>query len=173
MHFESRVDQNHAFRRRSLVLDGMERKGRMSIQWRWPRREKLNGYPGANLECADCRASKRMFRLRNFCLCFDFGDEILEHFGLLLFFTKPHRKNSCDPECAGGSYETHWDSGGMFRLGDFCLWVFRFKLFRGGSTHNTCPRHLWKKCFFSGWGGILSVQEALARHIGIPWGCFG
>ena len=47
------LDQNNAFRRTSLVLDGMERKGRMTLQCRWPRRENLNGYPGENLECAE------------------------------------------------------------------------------------------------------------------------
>ena len=88
------------------------------------------------------------------------------------FFTKPHRKNSCDPECAGGSYETHWDSGGMFQL-DFCLWVSRFQLFII-ELHTILVQGIYEKSvFFWDGGGILSVQEALARHIGIPWGCFG
>ena len=61
----------------------------------------------------------------------------------------------------------------MFRLVDFCLWVFRFKLFMV-ELHAILFQGIYeKKKIFWGGGGILSVQEALARHIGIPWGCFG
>ena len=49
-----------------------------------------------------------------FCLCFDFGDEILEHFGPFFFLQNRTEKTPV----------------------------------------------------------ILSVQEALTRHIGIPGGCF-
>ena len=63
----------------------------------------------------------------------------------------------------------------MFQL-DFCLWVSRFELFMI-ELHTILVQGIYeKKRFFFFWGdggGILSVQEALARHIGIPWGCFG
>ena len=141
----------------------MERKGRMSIQWRWPRREKLNRCPGENLECADCRASKRMFWLRNFCLCFDFGDEILEHFGLLFFFYKTAQKKLLWSWVCRRLLRDTLGFRGMFQL-DFCLWVSRFQLFII-ELHTILVQGIYEKSvFFGGEGNPECAEGSCETH---------
>ena len=91
---------------------------------------------------------------------------------VFFFFTKPHRKNSCDPECAGGSYETHWDYGGMFQL-DFCLWVSRFELFMI-ELHTILVQGIYeKKRFFSFFLGMGGNPECAGGSCETHWDSVG
>ena len=67
-------------------MDGMERKGRMTLQCRGGREGKTS--TGIQERIWSVQSIKADVSDRRFLFMCHSNDEMLEHFGLLLFFTK-------------------------------------------------------------------------------------